>query len=169
MRHINAAKNVQSPVIAVTREDEASGMRADIAMQYTDSMSELLLAFGNNIPNRDGGTHVTAFKQALTVAINGYARRTGLFKDGKDQVTGEDLREGLSAIVSVKLKNPTFNNQTKEKLLNPEIEGFVSNAIGEKLGAWLEEHPADAKGICNRAKLAAELEDFENQWLEAQI
>ena len=156
VRHINAAKNVQSPVIAVTREDEASGMRADIAMQYTDSMSELLLAFGNNIPNRDGGTHVTAFKQALTVAINGYARRTGLFKDGKDQVTGEDLREGLSAIVSVKLKNPTFNNQTKEKLLNPEVAPFVSGALNELLGAWLEEHPADAKGICNRAKLAAE-------------
>ena len=156
VRHINSAKNVQSPVIAVTREDEVSGMRADIAMQYTDSMSELLLAFGNNIPNRDGGTHVTAFKQALTVAINGYARRTGLFKDGKDQVTGEDLREGLSAIVSVKLKNPTFNNQTKEKLLNPEVAPFVSGALNELLGAWLEEHPADAKGICNRAKLAAE-------------
>jgi DNA gyrase subunit B len=156
VRHMNAAKNVQSPVIAVTREDESSGMRADIAMQYTDSMSETLLAFGNNIPNRDGGTHVTAFKQALTVAINGYARRTGIFKDGKDQVTGEDLREGLSAIVSVKLKNPTFNNQTKEKLLNPEVAPFVSGALNELLGAWLEEHPADAKGICNRAKLAAE-------------
>ncbi|MBM4099487.1 MAG: DNA gyrase subunit B [Planctomycetes bacterium] len=156
VRHLNAAKSVQSPVIAVTREDEASGMRADIAMQYTDAMSENLLAFGNNIPNRDGGTHVTAFKQALTVAINGYARRNGIFKDGKDQVTGEDLREGLTAIVSVKLKHPTFNNQTKEKLLNPEVSPFVSGALNELLGRWLEEHPADAKGICNRARLAAE-------------
>jgi DNA gyrase subunit B len=156
VRHMNAAKSVQSPVIAVTREDESTGMRADIAMQYTDAMNETLLAFGNNIPNRDGGTHVTAFKQALTVAINGYARRTGLFKDGKDQVTGEDLREGLSAIVSVKLRNPTFNNQTKEKLLNPEVTPFVSGALNELLGAWLEEHPSDAKNICNRAKLAAE-------------
>ncbi|MFM8639196.1 MAG: DNA gyrase subunit B, partial [Planctomycetota bacterium] len=156
VRHLNAAKSVQSPVIAVTREDEASGMRADIAMQYTDAMSENLLAFGNNIPNRDGGTHVTAFKQALTVAINGYARRNGIFKDGKDQVTGEDLREGLTAIVSVKLKSPTFNNQTKEKLLNPEVSPFVSGALNELLGRWLEEHPADAKGICSRARLAAE-------------
>ena len=156
VRHMNAAKSVQSPVIAVTREDESSGMRADIAMQYTDAMNETLLAFGNNIPNRDGGTHVTAFKQALTVAINGYARRTGLFKDGKDQVTGEDLREGLSAIVSVKLRNPTFNNQTKEKLLNPEVTPFVSGALNELRGAWLEEHPSDARNICNRAKLAAE-------------
>jgi len=156
VRHMNSAKSVQSPVIAVTREDESTGMRADIAMQYTDAMNETLLAFGNNIPNRDGGTHVTAFKQALTVAINGYARRTGLFKDGKDQVTGEDLREGLSAIVSVKLRNPTFNNQTKEKLLNPEVTPFVSGALNELLGAWLEEHPSDARNICNRAKLAAE-------------
>ncbi len=156
VRHLNASKSVQSPVIAVTREDAASGMRADIAMQYTDAMNETLLAFGNNIPNRDGGTHVTAFKQALTVAINGYARRNGIFKDGKDQVTGEDLREGLAAIVSVKLKNPTFNNQTKEKLLNPEVTPFVSGALNELLGAWLEEHPSDARNICNRARLAAE-------------
>jgi DNA gyrase subunit B len=156
VRHMNASKSVQSPVISVVREDESSGMRADVAMQYTDAMNETLLAFGNNIPNRDGGTHVTAFKQALTVAINGYARRTGIFKDGKDQVTGEDLREGLAAIVSVKLKNPTFNNQTKEKLLNPEVGPFVSQAVNELLSAWLEENPSDAKQICNRAKLAAE-------------
>jgi len=156
VRHLNSAKNPQGPVIAVTREDAETGMRADVAMQYTDAMNELLLAFGNNIPNRDGGTHVTAFKQALTVAINGYARRNGIFKDGKDQVTGEDLREGLTAIVSVKLRNPTFNNQTKEKLLNPEVGPFVSGALNELLGAWLEEHPAEAKGICNRARLAAE-------------
>ncbi len=156
VRHMNAAKTTQSPVISVVREDAESGMRADVAMQYTDAMNETLLAFGNNIPNRDGGTHVTAFKAALTVAINGYGRRTGIFKDGRDQVTGEDLREGLAAIVSVKLKNPTFNNQTKEKLLNPEVGPFISSAVGELLGAWLEEHPSDAKGICNRAKLAAE-------------
>ncbi|MFO0963884.1 MAG: DNA gyrase subunit B [Phycisphaerales bacterium] len=156
VRHMNAAKTTQSPVITVVREDGESGMRADVAMQYTDAMNETLLAFGNNIPNRDGGTHVTAFKAALTVAINAYGRRTGLFKDGRDQVTGEDLREGLSAVVSVKLKNPTFNNQTKEKLLNPEVGPFLSSAMNELLGAWLEEHPNDAKGICNRAKLAAE-------------
>jgi DNA gyrase subunit B len=158
VRHLNSAKDTVSPVIAVTRDesDTPAGMRADVALQYTDAMNELLLAFGNNIPNRDGGTHVTAFKKALTLAINGYAKRNGLFKDGKDNVTGDDLREGLTAVVSVKLKNPTFNNQTKEKLLNPEVEPFISQAVNELLGAWLEEHPSEAKNICNRAKLAAE-------------
>lgn len=156
VRHLNSTKSTVSPVISLVREEADSGMRADVALQYTDAMNELLLAFGNNIPNRDGGTHVTAFKKSLTVAINGYAKRTGLFKDGKDAVTGEDLREGLTAVVSVKLKNPTFNNQTKEKLLNPEVEPFISQAMNEGLGAWLEEHPAEARTICNRAKLAAE-------------
>jgi DNA gyrase subunit B len=156
VRHLNATKSTVSPVISLVREDPETGMRADVALQYTDAMNELLLAFGNNIPNRDGGTHVTAFKKSLTVAINGYARRTGLFKDGKDAVTGEDLREGLTAVVSVKLRNPTFNNQTKEKLLNPEVEPFISQAMNEGLGGWLEEHPSEARSICNRAKLAAE-------------
>ncbi|MFO0784454.1 MAG: DNA gyrase subunit B [Phycisphaerales bacterium] len=156
VKHLNTTKTVTSPVISVMREDEAAGMRADVALQYTDAMNELLLAFGNNIPNRDGGTHVTAFKKALTVAINGYAKRNNIFKDGKDAVTGEDLREGLTAVVSVKLKNPTFNNQTKEKLLNPEVEPFVSQAVNELLGAWLEEHPSEARNICSRARLAAE-------------
>ncbi|MBL9141752.1 MAG: DNA gyrase subunit B [Phycisphaerae bacterium] len=156
VRYLNATKTTASPIISVVRDEPENGMRAEVALQYTDAMNELLLAFGNNIPNRDGGTHVTAFKKSLTVAINGYAKRTGLFKDGKDSVTGEDLREGLTAIVSVKLQNPTFNNQTKEKLLNPEVEPFLSQAMSEGLGAWLEEHPAEAKHICNRAKLAAE-------------
>jgi DNA gyrase subunit B len=158
VKYLNSTKDTVSPVISVTRDesDEASGMRADVALQYTDAMNEVLLAFGNNIPNRDGGTHVTAFKQSLTIAINNYAKRNNIFKDGKDAVTGEDLREGLTAVVSVKLKNPTFNNQTKEKLLNPEVSPFVSQAMNELLGAWLEEHPAEAKHICNRAKLAAE-------------
>ena len=123
-------------------------------MQYVDSNAELTLAFGNNIPNRDGGTHVQGFKTALTRVVNGYARKNNLLKDLVP--SGDDLREGLVTVVSVKLPNPQFNNQTKEKLLNPEVGPFVSQAVNELLSAWLEEHPADAKGICNRAKLAAE-------------
>ena len=150
----NEQKTIQSPVIAFSAEDEPSLLRLDFAMQYVDSNAELTLAFGNNIPNRDGGTHVQGFKAALTRVVNGYARKNNLLKDLVP--SGDDLREGLVTVVSVKLPNPQFNNQTKEKLLNPEIEGFVSTAIGEKLGAWLEEHPKEARDICMRAVLAAQ-------------
>jgi DNA gyrase subunit B len=150
----NEEKTVQSPVISFSAEDAAQSLRLDFAMQYVDSNSELTLAFGNNIPNRDGGTHVQGFKTALTRVVNGYARKNNLLKDLVP--SGDDLREGLVTVVSVKLPNPQFNNQTKEKLLNPEIEGFVSNAISERLGAWLEEHPKDARDICMRAVLAAQ-------------
>jgi len=156
VKYLNASKTTMGMVISIHREDIEAGLRCDLALQYTDAMSENLLAFGNNIPNRDGGTHVTAFRKSLTVAINGYGKRMGLFKERDFVPTGDDLREGLTAVVSVKMRNPTFNNQTKEKLLNPEVEPFVSAAITEQLGAWLEENPAEAKGIVNRAKLAAE-------------
>ncbi|MFM2165216.1 MAG: hypothetical protein RL325_1653 [Planctomycetota bacterium] len=150
----NEQKTIQSPVIAFSAEEAAASLRVDFAMQYVDSNAELTLAFGNNIPNRDGGTHVQGFKTALTRVVNGYARKNNLLKDLVP--SGDDLREGLVTVVSVKLPNPQFNNQTKEKLLNPEVEGFVSNAIGEKLGAWLEEHPKEARDICMRAVLAAQ-------------
>jgi DNA gyrase subunit B len=150
----NEQKTIQSPVIAFSAEDAAQSLRVDFAMQYVDSNAELTLAFGNNIPNRDGGTHIAGFKAALTRVVNGYARKNNLLKDLVP--SGDDLREGLVTVVSVKLPNPQFNNQTKEKLLNPEVEGFVSNALGEKLTAWLEEHPKDARDICLRAVLAAQ-------------
>ncbi|MDI9402860.1 MAG: ATP-binding protein, partial [Limnohabitans sp.] len=121
----NEQKVRQSPVISFTAEDPEQSLRLDFAMQYVDSSQELTLAFGNNIPNRDGGTHVQGFKSALTRVVNGYARKNNFLKDLVP--SGDDLREGLVTVVSVKLPNPQFNNQTKEKLLNPEIEGFVSN------------------------------------------
>jgi DNA gyrase subunit B len=154
VEHLNRSKTIVSPVIAVRREEAEGGLVCDIAMQYTDATNELLLAFGNNIPNPDGGTHVAGFKTSLTRTINNYAKRQGFLKDLTP--SGDDLREGLTAVVSVKMKDPQFNNQTKEKLLNPEIESFVSSAISEQLGAWLEEHPADAKRVCMKAVLAAE-------------
>ncbi|MEM7517591.1 MAG: toprim domain-containing protein, partial [Planctomycetota bacterium] len=154
VEHLNRAKTAMSPVVRMFVEDEASGVSAEIAMQYTDATSELMLAFGNNIVNPDGGTHVSGFKTSLTRTINGYAKRRNLLKDLTP--SGDDLREGLTAIISVKLPDPQFNNQTKEKLLNPEAEGFVSSLVSKHLGAWLEEHPADAKKIALKAVLAAQ-------------
>lgn len=154
VKHLNKSKTVVSPAIRIFKQDEEQGITCDIAMQYTDSTNELLLAFGNNIINPDGGTHVSGFKTALTRTINHYAKRNGILKDMTP--SGEDLREGLSAIVSVKLPEPQFNNQTKEKLLNPEAEGQVSSAVTEQLGSWLEENPNEAKQICLKAVLAAQ-------------
>ncbi len=154
VKHLNKAKTVHSPAIRMTRDDDETGISCDIALQYTDSTNEVLMAFGNNIMNPDGGTHVAGFKTSLTRTINNYAKRMNIIKG--TMPTGEDLREGLTAVISVKLPEPQFNNQTKEKLLNPEAEGFVSSAIGEGLGAWLEEHPNEAKKICLKAVLAAQ-------------
>jgi len=152
--HLNSTKTVEGPVIAFVADDPATGTRCEVAMQYTDAMNENVLPFGNNIFNVDGGTHLQGFKTALTRTINGYAKQNGLIKDLTP--SGDDLREGLTAIISVKLPNPQFNNQTKEKLLNAEVEGLVSQAVSEKFGAWLEQHPKEGKRICERAVLAAE-------------
>lgn len=154
VRHLNLAKTDMSPVVAFTDEDESIGLRAEIALQYTDATNENLLPFGNNIFNPDGGTHLDGFKKALTRVINRYARKNDLLKDITP--SGEDLREGLTAIISVKITDPQFNNQTKEKLINPEVEGFVSHSITESFGSWLQENPADARKICTRAVLAAQ-------------
>ena len=154
VEYINASRTVESTIIQIVREDPETGLSLDIAMQYTDTASETLLAFGNNIVNPDGGTHVSGFRTALTRTINGYAKKNNLIKALTP--TGDDLREGLTTVLSVKIPEPQFNNQTKEKLLNPEVEPFVSRAIHDGLGSWLEEHPSEAKNICNRAILAAE-------------
>jgi DNA gyrase subunit B len=152
--HLTSVKHPVSPCVHFRAADEASGTSAEIAFQYTDAPSENLLAFGNNIFNADGGTHLQGFKASLTRVIGAYARRNNLVKD--QSLTGEDLREGMTAVIAVRLTNPQFNNQTKDRLLNPEIEAFVSAAVSEHLARWLEEHPADAKRICQKAILAAE-------------
>jgi len=154
VEYINESRTAESPIIQIVREDPKTGLSLDVAMQYTDTASETLLPFGNNIVNPDGGTHVSGFRTALTRTINGYAKKNNLIKNLTP--TGDDLREGLTTVLSVKIPEPQFNNQTKEKLLNPEVEPFVSRAIHDGLGSWLEEHPAEAKKICNRAILAAE-------------
>ena len=152
--HLNGAKRADSPIIHLEASDEDLKIRAEVAMQYTDATSENLLAFGNNIFNPDGGTHVQGFKTALTRTINGYSKKNNLLKDLVP--SGDDLREGLTAIVSVKIADPQFNNQTKEKLLNQEAESFVSQLVSDGLGAWLDEHPSEAKQIAQKAVLAAQ-------------
>ncbi|UCD75532.1 MAG: DNA gyrase subunit B [Phycisphaerales bacterium] len=152
--HLNRAKTVVSPPVSIHAEDEETGIICDIAMQYTDATSELMLAFGNNIINPDGGTHVQGFKTSLTRTVNAYAKRSNLLKGVSP--SGDDLREGLTAVISVKLPEPQFNNQTKEKLLNPEVESVVGAAISRQLGDWLEENPGEARKICMKAVLAAQ-------------
>jgi DNA gyrase/topoisomerase IV subunit B/intein/homing endonuclease len=154
VEHLNRAKTVVSPPIRVQKTEQEHGITVDVAMQYTDSPNELLLAFGNNINNPDGGTHVAGFKTSLTRTINRYARKNKLLKDITP--SGDDLREGLTAIVSVKIPEPQFNNQTKEKLLNPEAEKIVAAAVSDQLGAWLEQNPSDARNVCLKAVLAAQ-------------
>ena len=151
---LTQSKNVLSPAVHVIKED--GDLVCEVAMQYHDGYAETLLTFANNINNPDGGTHAQGFKVALTRTLNGYARKSGIIKEKDPTPTGEDLREGLIAVVSVKLPEPAFNNQPKEKLLNPEIETFVSQAVSESLEAWLEEHPADAKRICQKGLIAAQ-------------
>ncbi|MCG3123418.1 MAG: DNA gyrase subunit B [Phycisphaerales bacterium] len=154
--HLMAGKNPVSPAVYVKKEVPDQNLACEVAFQYHDGYNESVLSFANNINNRDGGTHAQGFKVALTRAMNGYSRKAGIIKESDPVPTGEDLREGLIAIVSVKLPTPTFNNQPKEKLLNPEIEGFVSQSVGDALETWLEEHPTDAKRICLKAIVAAQ-------------
>ncbi|HCT44363.1 MAG TPA: DNA topoisomerase IV subunit B, partial [Phycisphaerales bacterium] len=139
VQHLMKGKNEVSSPVFLRKEIEEESMICEIALQYHDGYNESLLTFANNIHNADGGTHGQGFKTALTRTLNGYAKRSGILKEKDANPTGDDLREGLIAIVSVKLPDPTFNNQPKEKLLNPEIESFVSGAVQEALNNWLEE------------------------------
>ncbi len=154
--HLMKGKTELSSPIFLTKEVPEENMLCEIALQYHDGYSENLLTFANNINNADGGTHGQGFKTALTRTLNSYARRLGYLKDKDPNPTGDDLREGLIAIVSVKLPDPQFNNQPKEKLLNPEIESFVSSTVQEALNNWLEEHPAEAKKLCLKGIVAAQ-------------
>ncbi len=126
----------------------------EIAIQYTDDYDEVVLAYANNEYNPEGGMHVTGFRTALTRSINNYAVKNSYVKEN-DKLTGEDLREGLSAIISVKLPNPQFEGQTKAKLGNPEVRSAVESVVAQELEVYLEEHPQDASKIIEKGLLAA--------------
>ena len=137
-----------------TREDPALKLHVEVALQYNDGYNETVLTFANNINNHDGGTHLSGFRTGLTNTILKYAERTGLLKNVRP--TGDDLREGLVAVISVKIPEPSFESQTKDKLLNVEVEGFVGSSVGEKFGKFLEENPKDARSLFEKGMLAAE-------------
>jgi DNA gyrase subunit B len=155
IKHLNEGKEVlHKDVIYFAKEDTEAKMSCEVGMQYNDGYTENVLVFANNIRNIDGGTHLSGYKTALTRTMNYYAKNNNLLKDGQ-VTTGEDLREGLTAVVAVKLANPQFEAQTKVRLTNPEVSGFVEATVNEQLGHFLEEHPAEAKRILNKAIQAA--------------
>lgn len=141
---------------AKNEDDTAS---AEIAMQYNDSYNELILSFANNIHTNDGGTHEEGFKRALTRVMNDYARKFNIIKEGEKGLSGEDVREGLTAVISVKLKDAQFESQTKAKLGNTAIRTLVDKLISDKLEQYLEENPASAKAIFDKALMAARARD----------
>jgi DNA gyrase subunit B len=155
VKNLNEGKNVLHPdVIFFRKEEPGTRLIVDVAMQYNDGYNETLLTFANNINNHDGGTHLSGFKTALTGTINRYAEGANLMKDTRP--TGDDVREGLVAIISVKIPEPQFESQTKDKLLNSEVESFVQQAVNEKLGSYFEENPKVAKTLFEKGTAAAE-------------
>src|SRR5262249_20617809 len=127
----------------------------EIAMQWTGAYTESVHTFANNINTHEGGTHLTGFRTALTGTLNRYARAKGLLKERDDNLEGPDTREGLTAIVSVKLREPQFEGQTKTKLGNSEIQGFLAEAVTDRLAEYLEEHPTEARAIGQKAVSAS--------------
>lgn len=154
VQHLNRNKEViNDPPFYVERQ--VKDVMVELAIQYYDGYSENVKAFANNIYNPEGGTHLTGFRTALTRVINDYARKNSLLKDNEENFTGEDVREGLTAIISVKLTDPQFEGQTKAKLGNPEIRGYVEQVMGEWLSYYLEENPNEAKKIIGKTALSA--------------
>jgi len=139
--------------------DDSGEIGVEVALQWNDSYQDLVRCYTNNIPNRDGGTHLTGFRTALTRTINNYAASANLLKDLKANLSGDDLREGLTAIICVKHPDPKFNSQVKEKLVSSEVKGIVEAALAEHLSLYLEENPTQAKGIIAKAVMAARARD----------
>ncbi len=162
VEHINRTKTAANPTIisfeADTPDDpdnEASHMSLEVAMQWNTGYNESVHTFANTINTHEGGTHEEGFRSALTSLVNGWGEQWGLIKKREDRVSGEDIREGLTAIISIKLGEPQFEGQTKTKLGNTEAKGFVQRIVNDQLGAWLEENPAEGKEIIRKSQAAA--------------
>jgi DNA gyrase subunit B len=154
VRHLNKNKEAlhSRPMYVERREGSTS---IEVALQYNDSYAENVFSFANNINTIDGGSHMTGFRAALTRSLNDYARRASILKDADANLSGDDVREGLTAVVSVKLMEPQFEGQTKAKLGNPEIKGQVEAAVAEGIGQYLDENPADGRRIVEKSLIAA--------------
>jgi DNA gyrase subunit B len=157
VRYLNRNRENLHSVVHVEKEIENIGIEA--AIQYTDSYTESVYSFANTINTIDGGTHLTGLRSSITRVINDYARKNGLLKDADPNFSGDDTREGLTAIVSVKHPNPQFESQTKVKLMNPEVQTYVTQVVGEAFGTFLEENPQAAKAIIAKCLTSARARD----------
>ncbi|MFA4845891.1 MAG: DNA topoisomerase (ATP-hydrolyzing) subunit B [Patescibacteria group bacterium] len=157
VRHINHGKEAKHKnVFYVHKLDEATDVEVEVALQYTGEYYESVHCFANNITNPEGGSHLSGFRTAVTRELNNYARGKGLIKEKDQNLTGDDVREGLTAVISVKIKEPQFEGQTKAKLGNPEARTAVESVFGEAFKIYLEEHPSDGEAIIMKCLLAAQ-------------
>ena len=160
--HLNRNKAVlhKKPIyLEMTRGEEGDEEKIEVALQWNDGYQERIHTYTNTLNNRDGGTHLVGFKAALTRTLNFYASTHGMTKNLKENLTGDDVREGLTAIVSVKIKDPKFSSQTKDKLVSSEVKGWVQEAVNDRLGSFLEEHPPVARKIVAKCIEAARARD----------
>ncbi|HNR47535.1 MAG TPA: ATP-binding protein, partial [Anaerolineaceae bacterium] len=157
VRYLNRNREVLHPVFYVEKEIENIGI--EVSVQYTDGYNESVYSFANTINTVDGGTHLTGLRMALTRVINDYARKTGLLKEADPNFTGEDTREGLTALVSIKHPDPQFESQTKVKLMNPEVQTYVQQIVGEAFQSFLQENPQAARAIVQKNLTSARARD----------
>lgn len=154
VKHLNHNKEVKHDSVYYV-DKEAQGVRVEVSLQYTEDFKETIFTFANNIFTTEGGMHLVGFRTALTRAINNYARKQGYLKEKDENLTGDDVREGLTVVVSVKVKEPQFEGQTKAKLGNAEVKSIVDSIVSESLNEFLEEHPRDAEAMVGKVILAA--------------